>query len=430
MELKVEKLVYGGDGLGHHSDATVFVPYVLPGEIVIAAPVESKKKFVRAGLERVVTASPERIAAPCPHFAVCGGCYYQHIPYDSQLTYKMEILRETLRRIGRVDWAGNIATHASPPYGYRNRAQWKIRPRDKSQDSNRGKSPKDLAIGYFRANSTALCAVEECPILSPLLERTLKTLRSALAAGELPRELREIEAFANSSETKLLLNATFAGFPSRADEHASKLRALVPEIESLLFHDPGRERMELDGPGFVTCEAAGESFRVGHFSFFQVNRFVANELARIVTGDESGRLACDLYAGVGLFSLPLARRFERVIAVESNPAAARDLESNAVRAAGIVVRTAEVERAIERMKEQPDLIVLDPPRAGLAPGAAAHLARIGAKRITYVSCEPPTLARDLAVLCQSGYDIRSIDLVDLFAQTFHMETVVKLERRA
>ncbi len=426
MELKIEKLVYGGDGLGHESGATVFVPYVLPGETVAAAPLETKKKFVRARLESVVTASPQRIVAPCPYFSVCGGCSYQHVPYEVQLAYKAEILRETLRRIGHVEWTGETTTHSSPPYGYRNRAQWKIRPHDKRDASGK----KTFEIGYFQANSTALCPIEQCPIVSPLLERSLKALRAALVAGELPRELREIELFADSSDTKLLLNATFAGFPARAEEHAAKFRALVPEIESLLFHDPARERMELDGPGFVTCEATGEQFRVGHFSFFQVNRFLTDELVRTVVGGASGAAACDLYAGVGLFSVPLARRFQRVIAVESNPAAVRDLESNASQAAGLLVRTAEVERAIERIKDKLDLIVLDPPRAGLEPGAAARLARMGAQRITYVSCEPPTLARDLAVMLQGGYEIRSVDLFDLFPQTFHMETVVKLERHA
>jgi 23S rRNA (uracil1939-C5)-methyltransferase len=432
MELKIEKLVYGGDGLGHDSGATVFVPYTLPGETVAASPVESKKKFVRARLDNVVTPSAERIAAPCPHFAVCGGCDYQHIPYERQLAYKSDILRETLRRLGRIDWTGEIGTHASPPYGYRNRAQWKVRPRERPQSAAAPgvATKRDFGIGYFRANSTSLCPVEQCSVLSPLLERSLKAFRAALLAGELPRELREIEAFANSTDTKLLLTATFASFPSRADDHAAKMREIVPEIESLLFHDPGHERMELDGPGVIVCEAAGETFNVGHFSFFQVNRFLIDELVRVVAGDESGKLACDLFAGVGLFSLPLARHFERVIAIESNPAAVRDLESNAGRAPGIVVRASAVERAIERMKERPDLVVLDPPRAGLEPGTPERLARMGAARITYVSCEPPTLARDLAVLLQSGYQIRSVDLFDLFPQSFHMETVVKLDRRA
>jgi len=423
MELKIEKLVYGGDGLAYTEGAAAFVPYVLPGETVVAAPVEKKKKFVRARLEQIITSSAERIAALCPYFGVCGGCNYQHIPYEAQLAYKSEILRETLRRIGRIEWKDEIATHASAPWGYRNRAQWKVRPLEKSPGG-----PQKLDIGYFRSGSVTLCSVEQCPIVSPLLARTLSALRGALLAGELPRELREIEVFTNSDDTKLLFTASLAGFPSRADEHAARFRSLVPEIESLLFHDTSRDRMELDGPGFLECEAAGEKFRVGHFSFFQVNRFLNDPLVQAVTNSESGGLACDLYAGVGLFSLPLAKQFQRVISVESNPAAARDLEFNAATRA-IEIRGVAVERALERLRERPDLVVLDPPRTGLEPGAAARLARLQPARITYVSCEPPTLARDLSVLIQNGYEIGSIDLFDLFPQTFHMETVVKLKRR-
>jgi 23S rRNA (uracil1939-C5)-methyltransferase len=379
-------------------------------------------------VERVLEPSPDRAAARCPHFGVCGGCDYQHIPYESQLKYKTDILRETLRRIGRVDWPGEITTHASPPWAYRNRAQWKVRPLGEDGAGSMG-------IGYFRADSTALCAVEDCAILSPLLLKTLLALRTAAATGMLPRELREIEGFAGGDDSRLLITATFAGFPPRAEELVEKLRGILPEIESLLFHDPTRERMELDGPGFVECEAAGSTYRVGHFSFFQVNRFLAGELARVVAENEAdGRLAFDLFAGVGLFSVPLAKRFARVIAVESNPAAARDLEANTsgrVARSGrvIEVRSADVEQFLTKLKERPELVVLDPPRAGLTPGIIKQLARIAPARITYVSCDPPTLARDLAAFAKAGYDISSVHLFDLFPQTFHMETVVSLPRR-
>ncbi len=425
MDITIEKLIYGGEGLAHHDGSTVFVPFVIPAERVSASPVEQKKKFIRARVERVLEPSPERAIPPCPHFGICGGCNYQHIPYEAQLKYKTEILHETLRRIGRIEWPGEIAAHASPPWGYRNRARWKIRPLGEANASA-------LGIGYFRANSTALCAVEDCAILSPLLLKTLLALRGALADGALPPELREIEAFAGANDSKLLVTATFAGFPSRGAELAEKFRRILPEIESLLFHDPGRERMELDGPGFVECEAGGSIYRVGHFSFFQVNRFLVDELIReVVETEEGGRLALDLFAGVGLFSVPLAKRFERVVAVESNPAAARDLESNVSQHSGrtIEVRTAEVEQFLQKYRERPGFVLLDPPRAGLEPEAVKHLARIAPDRITYVSCDPPTLARDLAALEKSGYEISEVRLFDLFPQTFHMETVVRLHRR-
>jgi 23S rRNA (uracil1939-C5)-methyltransferase len=434
LDLTIEKLIYGGEGLAHHDGSTVFVPFVLPAERVAVQAVEQKKKFVRGRVERILQTAPERVAARCPHFGVCGGCDYQHIPHEAQLKFKAEILRETLRRIGKIDWAGEITTHGSPPWAYRNRAQWKVRPLENSGDEAASETGAEggakLAIGYFRANSTALCAVEDCSIISPLLLKSFLSLRAALAAGALPKGLREIEAFVDAADAKLLLTATFAGFPSRAAEHAETFRKAVPEIASLLFHDPSHDRMELYGPGFVEYAAGGISYRVGHFSFFQVNRFLVEELAREVAEREpGGRLALDLFAGVGLFSIPLAKQFGRVLAVESNPAAARDLETNMRGQGTIEVRAAEVEQFLKRNKERPELVVLDPPRAGMTPESVERLGRLRPERITYVSCEPPTLARDLALFVKAGYDCTEVHVFDLFPQTFHMETVIRLRKR-
>jgi 23S rRNA (uracil1939-C5)-methyltransferase len=433
MDVTIEKLIYGGEGLAHHDGSTVFVPFVLPSEKVAVAAIEQKKKFVRARLERILEPSAERVGARCPHFGVCGGCDYQHIPYDQQLKFKSEILRETLRRIGRFDWTGDIAAHASPPWEYRNRAQWKVRPleADPAHGARGAADGKDrLAIGYFRAGSTALCAVEDCSIISPLLLKTLLALREALASGSLPRGLREIEAFVDEANSKLLMTATFAGFPSRAAEHAETFRRVVPEIASLVFYDPSHDRMELFGPGFLDYQLGEVIYRVGHFSFFQVNRFLVEDLMREVVGNEDGgRLALDLFAGVGLFSISMAKQFERVISVESNPAASRDLETNARGKGTIEVRTADVERFLGRNRERPELVVLDPPRSGLEPGTAESIAKLEPARITYVSCDPPTLSRDLASFMNANYDCSEIHLFDLFPQTFHMETVVRLRRR-
>ena len=452
IDVTIEKLIYGGEGLAHHDGSTVFVPLVLPGERISAEPVEQKKKFVRARMERVIEAVPGRVAPPCRHFGICGGCDYQHISYDAQLKFKTDILRETLRRIGRVDWTGEITAHASPPWGYRNRAQWKVRPIADATGSsqpnanapadanapNGGKrgaasAPAPMAIGYFRANSTALCAVEECPILAPPLLKALLALREAGAASLLPKTLREIEAFAvpgvGDGASKVQLTATFAGFPSQGPELAELLHKIVPGLESLVFHDPSHERMELDGPGFVEYPAGGHTFRVGHFSFFQVNDFLIEELVQhTALSEEPGRLAFDLFAGVGLFSVPLAEHFKRVVAVESNPAATRDLEINIAGQGGIDVRANDVERFLDRSKEKPDLVLLDPPRAGLEPGSVGRLLRMAPQRITYISCEPPTLARDLGSLLNGGYEIAEMRLFDLFPQTFHMEAVVRLRR--
>jgi 23S rRNA (uracil1939-C5)-methyltransferase len=435
IDVTIEKLVYGGEGLAHQEGATVFVPFVLPSERVTVEPAEQKKKFVRARLDCVLEPSAERVIAACPHFGVCGGCDYQHIPYDAQLRYKTEILRETLRRIGKADWTGEIKTHGSEAWQYRNRAQWKVRPVGAGSAGDPALSGESaLGIGYFRANSTSLCAVNDCPILSRVLLKTLLTLRDALTAGHLPRELREVEAFASEGAEgeapRVLLTLTFGGFPSRAAEHAERIREIIPEAESLLFHDPNRDRMELFGPGFIEYRVGGRKYRVGHFSFFQVNRFLVEELAREAAENEpGGELALDLFAGVGLFGLPLAERFTHVIAVESNPAATRDLETNCRGKQAIEIRTADVEDFLQKFRGAPDVVVVDPGRAGLTPTIVRRLGEIAPRRITYVSCEPPTLARDLRGLLDGGYEISSVHLFDLFPQTFHMESIVRLQRR-
>ncbi len=425
MLVKIEKLIYGGEGLAHCGGATVFVPFVLPDEEVAIQPVERKKKFVRGRVERVITASPERSAAPCPHFGVCGGCHYQHIPYEAQLRYKAEILRETLRRIGRIEWSAPISLHASPPWQYRNRAQWKIRAIGDSGAS------KNLGIGYFRAGLTALCAVEECPILSPRLFETLAALRTALTSGALPPSLRAIEAFADAQDNRLLLNALFAGFPASPAALAEKLHSAIHGLESLLLQDGSGDRMELFGPGYLNYAVSGASYRVGHLSFFQVNRFLIDEMARQVCLEAgAGELALDLFAGAGLFTLPLAERFAHVVAVEANPASARDLETNLAACHGRAEgRNADAGDFLAKWKGAPDAVVLDPPRAGVSPGALARLAELGPRRIVYVSCDPSTLARDLVRLTAAGYALADIHLFDMFPQSFHMETLVRLEAR-
>ena len=425
MEVTIEKLIYGGDGLAHHDGATVFVPYVIPGEVVSIETTERKKKFVRGRTERMVTPSPERAAAPCLHFLVCGGCHYQHIPYASQLRYKEEILRETLRRIGKIDWQGAIATHAASPLNYRNRAQWKVRAADDGASAE---------IGYFRAESSALVPIKTCPILSPRLEETLRAIRAMIAGGGLPPSLREVEAFADSTDESILLTLSLAQMPTAAANLAAAVRSAMPWAASVLFQTVSQSRMELFGPGHIEYAANGFTFRVSHFSFFQVNRFLAGEMAAAVASAVGGgALAVDLFAGVGLFSLPLAKSFKRVIAVESNPVAVRDCEANAAanreRAGKLEIREADSLDFLRRFRETPDCIVLDPPRAGLSPEGAARIAKLAAPRIVYVSCEPSTLARDLAAFIADGYEIATIDFFDLFPQTFHIETLVKLQRR-
>jgi 23S rRNA (uracil1939-C5)-methyltransferase len=425
MEVTIEKLIYGGDGLAHHDGATVFVPYVIPGEVVSIHATERKKKFVRGRTDRVLTASPERTAAPCPHFLTCGGCHYQHIPYESQIRYKEQILRETLRRIGKIDWQRDIAVHSASSLNYRNRAQWKVRPTDDGASAE---------IGYFRAESNALVPIGTCPVVSPRLEETLQSFRVMLANGGLPAALREVEAFADSADERVLLTLSLAQMPPAAADLAANIRSTMPWAASVLLQAVSQSRMELFGPGHIEYGVDGYPFRVSHFSFFQVNRFLVPEMVKaVVAAAGEGASVLDLFAGVGLFSLPLAGKFGRVTAVESNPVAARDWEANVAanrgRTGQLEIREIDALDFLRRSREAPDCVVLDPPRAGLTPEGAARIGKLAPPRIVYVSCEPSTLARDLVAFIADGYDVASIDFFDLFPQTFHIETLVKLEKR-
>src|SRR6202040_1120431 len=447
--LSIEKLVYGGDGLTHADGNTVFVPYVLPGEGVRAATKTKKKKLIWTKLVEVTAPSTERIAPACPHFQVCGGCHYQHIPAAEQVRLKIEILRETLSRLGGVQWNGEIAAHVGAPYGYRNRAQWAVR------------SGMPRALGYFLPESSVILPIDTCPILSPRLLETFTLLQEMARGGKLPTGILEIEAFTDSADEKIALNVAFDKFPAPAAEIASLLRAELPGLESLLLLDQKKNRFELSGPGFLIHEVRGFKYHVSHLSFFQVNRFLTEALLKGVTAGAKGALALDLYAGGGFFTLPLAQTFERVVSVDANLAATRDLFANAKMAGVEVVSHNEhAEEFLKKTGERPDLVVLDPPRAGLGTTAAAALASLGAGEIVYLSCDPSTLARDLAVLTgsqrksremlsevgvgagtQSGkgvggevggnsatgisnrYEITEMAMFDLFPQTFHIETL-------
>lgn len=429
LRLSIEKLVYGGDGLAHADGNTVFVPYVLPGEEVRAATKSKQKKLLWAELLEVTSPAKERSKPKCPHFQKCGGCHYQHISPTEQLRLKKEILRETLSRLGGISWDSAIVEHSAEPYGYRNRAQWAVRP------------GMPRALGYFLPESSVILPIDECPVLSPLLAQTFLKLQDMTRSGTLPAGIEEIEAFADSLDEKTALNVAFDKFPKPGEELTSVFRNALPQIESLLLLDQKKNKFELSGPGHLMQEAGGYQYRVSHLSFFQVNRFLIEDLLKTVVANARGEMALDLYAGVGFFTLPLAKAFAKVVSVDANLAATRDLQANAELAkVAVTSHNEHVEGFLKKANEKPEFVVLDPPRAGLGAQAAKDLADVGAAEIVYLSCDPSTLARDLAVLTNSPrrpkeisepgncYQITEMHLFDLFPQTFHVETLVRLRR--
>src|ERR1700674_3291692 len=379
LRLSIEKLIYGGDGLAHSDGNTVFVPYVLPGEEVRANAKSKKKKLIWAELLEVTSPAKEREKAKCAHFQKCGGCHYQHIPATEQLRLKKDILRETLSRLGGITWDGAILEHSAEPYGYRNRAQWAVR------------SGMPRALGYFLPESSVIVPIEKCPVLSPRLAHTFSRLQEMARAGKLPECIQEIEAFADSAEEKIALNLAFEKFSKSAAELASTFREALPQIESLLLLDQKKNRFELTGPGYLTHKAGGYKYRVSHLSFFQVNRFLIEELLKTVTADAHGALALDLYSGVGFFTLPLAKTFQRVVSVDANLAATRDLYANAeIAGVTIVTHNEHAEEFLKKTEEKPDFVLLDPPRAGLGAEAAERLAGLRAQENVYLFFAPST----------------------------------------
>ncbi|MFI5090818.1 MAG: 23S rRNA (uracil(1939)-C(5))-methyltransferase RlmD [Terriglobales bacterium] len=438
MLLTIDKLIYGGNGLARlpadekGPGKAVFLPFVLEGERVEAEITEQKPGFARARAEKILEASPHRIAPGCPYFGQCGGCHYQHADYEHQLQIKSAILRETFRRVAKLELEPEIRVHASPPWNYRNRTRLRLRT-----------SP--FVVGYNRLRGSELMAVEQCPISSPLINRAIAALWDLGRADKASADVNEIEFFANADDTQLLAELTVQetgwrrGRKSDLPQFVGALRETLPEITGVaVFHAPGPGELEPEeipaelqqtfGADHLLYSTATANYQVSAGSFFQTNRFLTDKLVELVTEGRSGDYVLDLYAGTGLFSLMLSQTFREVGAVEAAPFSFHDLQQNCP--SNVTGYRVPVEKLLAHLPEgaKADFTVADPPRAGLGEKVAGLLADSGTPRITYVSCDPATLARDLTVLVKSGYRIEEVRLIDLFPQTFHIESVVQLVR--
>lgn len=387
----VEKLVYGGDALARDNGQVILIPFLLPGEPARVRVVEQKPQLLKARVEELLAPSVHRAEPRCRHFGACGGCHYQHAVYEYQLEQKLAILREVFSRVGKMEAPAEIEVLSGPPFGYRNRAQFHYDGRN---------------LGYHEAGSRNVLAIEDCPISSPKLLESYGRLRLMSKDSRFPRFLRTLELFTNETDVQLNVLSSAQPAARRFFDWCAR------EIPGLLS-------------GALTYTAAGFEFRVSHDAFFQVNRFLIEPLVEAALRDAEGESALDLYSGAGLFSLPLAKRIPKVTAVESGAAAWRDLRFNAERA-GVAVdaRQASTEQFLAAGPPA-DFVLADPPRAGLGKHVVQRLLETKPRRLTIVSCDPATLARDLAALC-GAYTLDSLTMIDLFPQTFHIETVARL----
>jgi 23S rRNA (uracil1939-C5)-methyltransferase len=388
LEVHIERILPGGAGLAHAEGRTILVGLAAPGDHLRVRLEQRRGNVSFAKIVEILSPSPVRVLPPCPYFGRCGGCDFQQLSYEAQLASKVEIIRDCLRRIARIETSLEIPITPSPQdWRYRSRAQWQ-------HDS------LTHSLGYFERGSHKVCDVLACPVLVPALQETLMDLRARLKEGSLPGEVREFQSVAGDEGASL--------FPTLNGEQARE----------------------------VTRHIAGENYHFSAAGFFQINHELLAPLVNAALSGAHGwtahgEKALDLYCGAGLFTLPLARRFTRVTGVEASAHAVAYARRN-LSDAGLANASVQSATVSSWLKEHSpalapvDFLLLDPPRTGAEDGAIHGILLLRPRRIAYVSCDPATLARDLKQLLNGGYHLDTIAAFDMFPQTHHVETVTHL----
>ena len=399
FEVDLDKLVYGGEAMGRLLDGrAVFVPFGLPGETVQVRLVEEKRGFARGELLEVLKPSPDRITPQCKHFMVCGGCHYQHLPYEAQTQAKADILKDQLIRIGKLDDPPVEETIPSPnPWNYRNHVQF-------HQD-------REGKLGFQAARSHEIVPIEECH----LPEESLNILWPQLEIEPLP-DLERIGLRLGADEEVMIVLESWIdeAFDFKVDFPAAAVQVGPDQIHILA-----------DRHYFETT-VLDRVFRVSAGSFFQVNTPMAEKMVEHLLANlnlSTERTLLDVYCGVGLFSAFLAPKVGRLIGIEASPSAVGDFVVNLDEFDNVEVYEDTAEEALPNLDIQADIVVVDPPRAGLARPALDAILALGPKMLAYVSCDPATLARDAKRLTAGGYILKQVTPFDLFPQTFHIESI-------
>ncbi|HXD31554.1 MAG TPA: class I SAM-dependent RNA methyltransferase [Pyrinomonadaceae bacterium] len=385
LELTIERILPGGFGLAHAEGKTIFVSLAAPGDVARVNIDRVRGNIAFASIVEIIKPSEQRIEPPCPYFGRCGGCDFQQLNYQAQLDAKVEIIRDCLHRIAGIAEPPEISIHAAPnQWHYRARANWQV-------DQSSGE------IGYFEAGSHRVCDVEVCAVLNPKLESVLEQIRRDIREGSITNLPRDVRAAVSEDDV-----------------------SVAPPVAGFLPNDVHRI-------------FSGETYWFNADSFFQVNPDLLEAMLSAALEGEAGELAIDLYCGAGLFTLPLARRFAKVVGVEVNSHATSFARRNlaAAQLSNAEVFTTNVGdwlRNLTRPLPFVDFLLLDPPRTGAENAVIKGILELQPQRISYVSCDPATLARDLKKLIAASYQVQRISAFDMFPQTHHVESVVQLSR--
>lgn len=427
-KLYIESLAYGGDAIARLEDGrTAFVTGGCPGDTVEAELTSDQGRFVRAVVREVLEPSPDRVKPPCPYFGVCGGCNWQHVSYERQLASKRTAVVDALARIGGVADAESLVAETVPSplqYGYRNKIELVV-------DTTSGR-PR---LGFHRAGSDGFVPVDSCMLLPPAHTKDPKALAGALryVVGDQDLAITRvgIRVATHTKDVEIAVWTSPGAFPRRMAATTLGTAVNASSIVRVLVKGEAKARKVtgvevLAGSGSWRERLLGTVMTVSAPSFFQVNTKAAEKLLRLALDglavDGTDRVL-DLYSGAGTFTLPLADVAGETVAIESASSAVKDLRRNLENAqvwADVIGGDAARELATIG---HVDAIVVDPPRSGLHPDAVVSMAATGATRIAYVSCDPATLARDTKALTQNGYRLERATPVDLFPQTYHIETV-------
>lgn len=406
-EIRVEKLAYGGDGMSRLYDGrVVFVPLTIPGEIVRIKLVEDRPHHARGELVEVLEPSPERVTPRCQHFTFCGGCHYQHMNYAYQARAKGEILREQLERLGGLKDIPKIEIIAAPePWYYRNHIQFHL--------TREGK------LGYQRANSNLPFAIQECHLPEEGINRLWPKIDL-----EPVKSLERVSLRQGAEDDRMIILESTS--PQGLDFNIEDLAVSVVEM------DPTGS-LVLVGNDYIQMEILGKRFIVSAISFFQVNTHQAeamvNHLLKNLTLNEEMTIL-DVYSGTGLYSAFLASKVKRLVGIEISPQACEDFIANLDEYENVELYEAAAEQVLSAVAFEPEVIVMDPPRAGLGRKTIEGILAQGAQTLAYVSCDPATLARDGKQLSAGGYLLTGLALIDMFPQTYHIESMSFWQKRS
>ncbi len=406
-EILLTTLAYGGDAIGRLEDGrAVFVPFGLPGERVRIRIMEEKSGFARGELVEILEASPDRAIPRCKHFGKCGGCHYQNLPYEEQRKVKREILRDQLTRIAKIENPPVQDTIASAsPWNYRNHVQFHL--------TDEGK------LGYVGAGTSfahGTIPITECH----LPETAINMLWPQLEFEPQTNIERVSLRVGKENDLMLILESDSPESPE-----------LEIEAEISVAHVFEENAVVMAGNDYIVIPVLGRDFRVSAVSFFQVNTGMAEKMVGYLLANLPLTPAVDLldiYCGVGLFSAFLAPKCGRVIGVESSPSACEDFSVNLDEFTNVELYEGLAEEVIPHLAVKPDIILLDPPRAGLEKQVVDGILKLSPRVIAYVSCDPPTLGRDAKRLIEGGYRLKQVTPLDLFPQTYHIESISLFER--